>query len=71
MSETQRHYGQLPNDQHTMLLELTGRRDVTDALHWIAEGRLVSPVIGYKFLETLVAATELKIPGAAEALRPL
>lgn len=51
------------------LLEATGRADVVDALYWIAEGRSVAGGVTDKVLMALVAAADLRLPGADRALR--
>jgi len=51
------------------LLAGTGRTDLVDALHWIAEGRPVSGVDGASILTAVVAAADSGVRGADAALR--
>ena len=52
-----------------LLLEATGREDVVDALLWIAEGRVIAGGVTDQLLTALVAATDLGMEGADQALR--
>jgi hypothetical protein len=60
----------LPPDDRAALLTATGRRDLVDALHWIAEGR---PLVGGAdlsgMLTALVTAVDAGIRGSEPALR--
>jgi len=58
------------SDHHLALLLATGRTDLLDALHWIAEGRpLVGGVPIARLLTPLVAAADAGIHGSKQALR--
>jgi len=58
------------SDHHSALLLATGRTDLLDALHWIAEGRpLVGGVPIARLLTPLVAAADAGIHGSEQALR--
>lgn len=60
----------LPPDDRSVLLTATGRRDLVDALHWIAEGRpLVDGTDLSGMLTALVAAADAGIHGSEPALR--
>lgn len=56
-------------EHESALLAATGRSDIVDALHWIAEGRPVSGVDGASLLTAVVAASDSGIRGADAALR--
>lgn len=60
---------ELAAEQESALLAATGRSDLVDALHWIAEGRPVSGVDGASILTAVVAAADSGIRGADSALR--
>lgn len=51
------------------MLAATGRTDVGDALHWIAEGRPLATRMTTDLLSSLVAAVDAALPGAEQALR--
>jgi hypothetical protein len=56
-------------DEHLqVLLQATGRRTITDALHWIAEGRSLRGRRD-RLLVALVAATDRQLPRSVESLR--
>ncbi len=60
----------LPHEQRDQLLRATGRSEVRDALHWIAERRpLPGGVPTNALLAALVAAVEVDLPEALPALR--
>ena len=59
----------LADEDRRRLLELTGRRDVVDALHWIAEGRPLVGGLTDQVLMALVRATDSGLTGAGPALR--
>jgi hypothetical protein len=59
----------LSEENLTRLLEVTGRRDAVDALHWIAEGRAIAGGVTDKVLTALVAAADLGLQGGDQALR--
>lgn len=60
----------LPGRYRDQLLAATGRDDVHDALHWIAERRpLAGGVPSNALLTALVAAVDAALPGAMPALR--
>jgi hypothetical protein len=56
-------------EHESALLAATGRTDVVDALHWIAEGRPVSGGDGASILTAVVAAADSGFRGADAALR--
>lgn len=59
----------LPPEHESALLTATGRADLVDALHWIAEGRPVSGVDGARILTAVVAAADSGVEIADAALR--
>lgn len=59
----------LAAEHESALLAGTGRTDLVDALHWIAEGRPVSGVNGASILTAVVAAADAGVRGADTALR--
>lgn len=62
--------GGLPGHHRDQLLKATGRDEVHDALHWIAERRpLAGEVPTNALLTALVAAVDAALPGAVSALR--
>src|SRR5664280_621617 len=62
--------GRLPDGYRNQLLKATGRSDLRDALHWIAERRsLAGGVSTNALLTALVAAVDAALPGAVPALR--
>lgn len=61
--------GDLAPEHVSALLTATGRTDLVDALHWIAEARPVSSVDGASLLRALVAAADSDISGADAGLR--
>lgn len=52
-----------------MLLQVTGRTDLADALEWIAEGRTVAGGLTNAVLVALVAAADADVASAEAALR--
>ena len=52
-----------------MLLQITGRTELADALQWIAEGRTVAGGLTSAVLVALVAAADARIASAEAALR--
>lgn len=60
----------LPPGDRATLLAATGRSELVDALHWIAEGRSLATGVGVSTLLTaLVAAADAGVRGAESALR--
>lgn len=59
----------LEPEHESALLAGTGRTDLVDALHWIAEGRPVLGVDGARILTAVVAAADSGVRGADAALR--
>lgn len=58
------------SEQHTrLLLQVTGRSDLADALHWIAERRLVADGLTNTLLIALVSAADCGLPSSDAALR--
>jgi len=68
MVEAEGTGGDLAPEHESALLAATGRADLVDALHWIAEGRPVSGD-GAILLTAVVAAADSGIHGADAALR--
>lgn len=60
---------ELAPEHESTLLAATGRTDLVDAIHWIAEGRPVSGVDGASILRAVVAAAGSGVRGADAALR--
>lgn len=69
MVEAEANVSELAPSDESALLAATGRTDLVDALHWIAEGRPVSGVDGATILRAVVAAADSGIPTADAALR--
>lgn len=68
--QAQNEGSSLPGQQRDQLLSATGRLEVRDALHWIAERRpLVAGVPTNALLTALVAAVDAELPEALPALR--
>jgi hypothetical protein len=59
----------LAEPRQAVLLAATGRTEVSDALHWIAEGRPLTAVATTDLLRALVEAADVGLPGADRALR--
>lgn len=60
---------ELAPEHKSALLAASGRTDLIDALHWIAEGRPVSGIDGASMLTAVVAAADSGLRGADAALR--
>lgn len=58
-----------PPEDFRRLLEVTGRPDVVDALHWIAEGRAIAGGVTDEVLMALVRAADRGLLGGDQALR--
>lgn len=69
MVEAEGKGGELAPEHESALLAASGRSDLVDALHWIAEGRPVSGVDGASIITAVVAAADSGIRGADAALR--
>lgn len=69
MVEAEGTGSELAPEHASALLAATGRGELVDALHWIAEGRPVSGVASAGILTAVVAAADLGIRGADAALR--
>lgn len=69
MVEAESRAREVAPEHESALLAATGRSDIVDALHWIAEGRPVSGVDGASLLTAVVAAADSGIRGADAALR--
>lgn len=57
------------DEQVALLLDVTGRNNVGDALHWIAEGRPVAGGLTTPLLAALVCCSEMGMAKAEDALR--
>lgn len=69
MVEAEGTGSELAPEHASALLAATGRGELVDALHWIAESRPVSGVASARILTAVVAAADLGIRGADAALR--
>ncbi|TWE12589.1 hypothetical protein [Rudaeicoccus suwonensis] len=69
MVEHQEKRRELEREHESVLLAATGRSDLIDALHWIAEGRSLLDVDSSSILVAVVAAADSGIQGADSALR--
>lgn len=70
MAEAVRSDTDFPSEHKETLISATGRSDLVDALHWIAEKRTLSPKVdGSRVLVAVVAAADVALPGSDAALR--